>query len=59
MKTIEYKIVFAIGSFADEIVRVQARNINTGFAKAVKAAREPLGNGREREIARVEFWAIP
>lgn len=39
-----------------EIVRVRARDINSGFTKALRRAKEPLGNGTVREIARVEFW---
>jgi hypothetical protein len=57
MKTIEYRITYTYASY-DETVRVQARNINSGFSKALKLARKPLGNGREREIARIEFWQV-
>ena len=56
MKTIEYRVIFTEDS--DEIIRVQARSINSGFTKALKIARQPLGSGVEREIARVEFWAV-
>ena len=56
MQTIEYRVTYNL--FATEIVRVQARTINSGFTKAVKAAREPLGNGHEREIASIEFWMV-
>jgi len=65
MKTIEYKVVYSgdrhgpMLGIAEEIIRVQARDINSGFVKALKRAREPLGNGNVREIARVEFWAVP
>ena len=56
MQTIEYRAVYAEGS--DEIIRVRARTINSGFTKALRLAREPLGNGRERELSRLEFWMI-
>jgi hypothetical protein len=67
VKTIEYRITYS-GTLqpdgtiagddpgAEEIARVTARDINSGFAKALRLAREPLGNGRRREIARIEFW---
>lgn len=58
MKTIAYKVVFADGYEKYEIVRVQARSINSGFAKALKKAREPLGNGFHRVIHSIEFWAV-
>jgi len=57
MKLIEYRIVYAEGE--DEIVKVRARDINSGFGKALREAKKPLGNGTVREIARVEFWMIP
>jgi hypothetical protein len=57
VQTIEYRIVYAEGG--TEIVKVLARTINSGFAKALRVGLQPLGNGRRREIARVEFWAIP
>ena len=41
-----------------ELVTVDARDINSGFGKALKAAREPLGNGRRREIGAIEFWMV-
>jgi hypothetical protein len=72
MKTIEYRVQYTgateqqRGNFVDdgfygvefEVVRVQARDINSGFAKALKRANEPLGNGVRREIGRVEFWQV-
>ena len=57
MKTIEYKATYNEGD--EEIIRVQARDINSGFPKAVRIALQPLGNGRRREIASVQFWMIP
>ena len=57
MKLNEYRIVYAEGE--DEIVKVRARDINSGFGKALREAKKPLGNGTVREIARVEFWMIP
>lgn len=54
MSEITYRITYSEGE--TELVTVYARTINSGFGKALKAAREPLGNGVEREIARVEFW---
>ena len=56
MKTIEYRITYSEGD--TEIATVSARSINSGFAKAVKIALKPLGNGRVREISRVEFWMV-
>jgi len=41
-----------------EIARVQARDINSGYAKALRIAHEPLGNGRRREIGGIEFWQV-
>jgi len=69
MKTIEYRVHFTgatsyghtfmgASSFAPEIVRVQARDINSGFPKALKLANERLGNGLRREIGSVEFWQV-
>lgn len=68
MKTIEYRITYtgveSIHGVAwrrdpsSEIATVQARDINAGFAKALKIANEPLGNGRRREIGSVEFYAV-
>jgi hypothetical protein len=71
MKTIEYKATYngtltrlpggtraLMGSPSEEVVRVQARDINSGFAKALKRANEPLGNGNHRELARIEFWQV-
>ncbi len=60
MKTIEYRVTYNLfAGSTTEVVRIQARDINSGFTKAVKAAREPLGNGHRREISSVEFWQIP
>ena len=56
MKSIEYRAVFTEGE--DEFTTVLARTINSGFPKALRAFRLPLGNGRERELARVEFWQV-
>lgn len=41
-----------------ELVRVRARNINSGYAKVLKRALERLGNGLQREIGGIEFWQI-
>jgi hypothetical protein len=56
VQTIDYRIVYAEGH--SEIVSVRTRNINSGFAKALRRGLEPLGNGKRRELARVEFWAV-
>jgi hypothetical protein len=71
MKTIEYRVLYSgavehtRGSFIsygagadEEIVRVQARDINSGFTKALRRANEPLGNGRRREIVAIEFSQV-
>jgi len=72
MKTIEYTVQYtgAIegpkGTFRKnafmgsetETVRVQARDINSGFGKALKIANEPLGNGRRREIGAITFSQV-
>ena len=72
MKTIEYRVQYtgARGTergtarvhnydhAAVETVRVQAVNINAGFAKALKIAKQPLGNGNVREIGSIEFWQV-
>jgi hypothetical protein len=44
------------GEVTHSIITVEAQNINAGYAKALKKAREPLGNGRIREIGAIEFW---
>lgn len=64
MKTITYKITYSgpiVGRAVDdepseEIVRVYCQDINSGYTKALKQAKRPLGSGRKREIARIEFW---
>lgn len=68
MQTIEYRVHFTgnydggkdygYGTVETEIVTVQARTINSGYPKAIKIGREPLGNGKVREISQVEFWQI-
>jgi hypothetical protein len=42
----------------DEIIKVRARSINSGYPKVLKIANEPLGNGTRREIARIEFLEV-
>lgn len=56
MKVIEYRAVYNEGQA--EIISVVARSINSGMTKALKQARKPLGNGRERELASIEFWCV-
>ena len=56
MKSIDYKVTYAEGD--EEVVHTRARDINSGFGKALKQARVPLGNGRRREISRIEFWEV-
>ena len=56
MKVIEYRITYGDGD--TEIATVQARDINSGFVKALRIAREPLGSGRVRELHSVEFWQV-
>ena len=56
MKEIQYRATFAEGE--QEIVTVRARDINSGMTKALREARKPLGNGRERELHSVEFWMV-
>jgi len=73
MQSIEYRVTFTGNTkgrgerefLADadhgprsEIVCVLARDINSGFAKALKRANEPLGNGTRLEIGSVEFWRV-
>jgi hypothetical protein len=41
-----------------EFVQVRARDINSGFVKAIRAAREPLGSGERREIGAIEFCEV-
>jgi len=64
VQTIEYRITYSgdrhgpfIGT-VEEHVRVQARDINSGYRRALKRALEPLGNGNRREIASIEFWQV-
>jgi len=71
MRTIEYKAVFSgtivrlpggtpslVANPNEELIRVTARNINSGYTKALKRALEPLGNGNRRELIRIEFWQV-
>lgn len=64
MKTIEYRVVYSgMDRISErwpleEIIRVEARNINSGYAKALKRALEPLGNGKRREIIELRFWQV-
>jgi hypothetical protein len=59
MKTIEYRATFTDPLHQPfELVRVHARSINSGYAKALKEARKPLGSGEEREILGIEFWQV-
>lgn len=56
MKGYVYRVIYSeTGAFVTEDVHVSARDLNSGYVKALKIAREPLGNGRVREIARIEF----
>lgn len=65
MLTIQYRITYTgvVGphhvdetGMRREVCTVQARDINSGYTKALKIARQPLGNGNRREIAAIEFW---
>jgi hypothetical protein len=56
VKTIEYRATYSEGD--EETITVKARDINSGFGKALKRAKEPLGNGRVREISRISFWSV-
>jgi hypothetical protein len=72
MKVIEYRVqytgakripgggfrTFGQEGASYEVVCVNARDINSGFSKALKLAREPLGNGDMREIGAIEFWQV-
>ena len=40
-----------------EFVQVRARDINSGYSKALMLAREPLGSGERREIGAIEVWS--
>jgi hypothetical protein len=68
MRTIEYTATYGgilvrgiglsdstVGDPTEETIRVQARDINAGFAKALKRAHEPLGNGNRRMLVKIEF----
>ena len=57
MKTIEYRITYNDGG-GEEFATVQARTINSGFGKALRFAKERLGNGHQREICKIEFWQV-
>lgn len=56
MKVIDYRALYS--NQDEEIIRVRARDINSGFGKALSLAKEPLGNGTRREIVRIEFWEM-
>lgn len=71
MKTIEYRVQFTgatgaprstmvTGAYAPgwDTIRVQAININAGYAKALKIALQPLGNKMVREIGAIEFRQV-
>lgn len=67
MKLIEYRIQYSgvlepdattTGDPGEEIVKIRCRNINSGYAQALKRALEPLGNGKRREIGAIEFWQV-
>lgn len=71
-RTIEYRVQFtgATGRPAStmtddgtrrpevETIRVQARNINSGYPKALRRALEPLGSGLVREVGAIEFSQV-
>jgi len=57
MKLIEYRATFETINDT-EVIRVRARSINTGYAKALKIALQPLGSGRVREITSIQFWQV-
>lgn len=42
----------------DETIIVKARDINSGYSKALKIAKQPLGNGTVREIVSLQFWQV-
>lgn len=56
MKSIEYRIGY--NEHQTEYVTVRARDINSGFTKALRRANEPLGNGKRREIASISFFMV-
>lgn len=68
MKVIEYQVTYSGVHYSrgvawrvngeSETITVSARNINSGYAKALKIARQPLGSGVEREIVGLQFWQV-
>lgn len=62
MLTIEYRVTYGNGRVlreaATEVVTVRARDINSGYPKVLKIARQPLGNGTVREIVSLTFWQV-
>jgi len=62
MQDISYRVTYQhLGHLREpisEVVRIQARSINTGYVKALRRAQEPLGSGERREIVRIEFWEV-
>lgn len=74
MQTIEYRVQFtgatnergngdkfwarSYTNPSEDLIRVEARNINAGYRKALKIALEPLGNGTRREIGGIEFSQV-
>lgn len=67
MRTIEYRAVYngtLVGRdrsdcpSTEEIIRVEALDINAGFTKALAKTREPLGNGKRRALHSIEFWGV-
>lgn len=73
MKTIEYRIQYtgatkehgssgywarSYVSASEELVRVEAKDINSGYRKALKRALEPFASGTRREIGAIEFSQV-
>lgn len=67
MLTIEYRATYsgkiiqanmATDEPETEIIRVTARDLNSGLRKALNVALVPLGNGQRRQITSIEFWQV-
>lgn len=48
MYPLKYQATYIDGE--TEEIRVRARNVNTGFTKALRLANQPLGSGRQRRL---------
>ncbi len=57
MRNLEYRVTYQDHEASwHTYVKVRARDINSGFTKALKIANQPLRNDKRRELCSIEFW---